>query len=602
MIDVTLTDKKRFLVELDRQHPEYEAIYVLVRSLLTSFESKPLHFTVSYEDLIYFKQKLRDLGLAQEGKTISVEALDYLNQLQAEDARHTEIKQGADNERVSKLLEGKLKSTLFNDQLTGVAYLLHAKRTGLWDTMGSGKTLEILATLVALGDEIKKTLVVAPLGVLPGFKREVKRHTYLKSITLPKGRTKALDALKKHKGGKWDLLLVHPENLVGSKGAKFSPVLHMLLEMPWSVVIIDEFHKFKAVDAKRTRAVVKLVNESRNHENKSIRMIAMSGTPISEGPTNAYVFLKLTNYGRLPHVNRFESYFTVKQDIKYGTKGVFPKIVGYKNLDHLKTLVERHSIRRTKNDLTGFPPEMHTVRDVILTGKQADLYKSLKGQLIASLPKDTKINLAKILKSNAVAIRMRQVLNHPSFLNEAGDSAKYVELDGLLEELFSDKEAKVIVWTEYRKGVELLFDRYNAQYGVIKIYGGVDINEQLITSFEAKDGPRVAAAIPAKGGEGLDFLARARTSIYVDRPYSFTLYSQSLDRIVRRVSPEKDKLNWLDTVKMQTANLVFLDAVNTVDEIVRERLYGKQDLSDALLTDDDKLLEMGRADLIKLLK
>jgi len=35
---------------------------------------------------------------------------------------------------------------------------------------------------------------------------------------------------------------------------------------------------------------------------------------------------------------------------------------------------------------------------------------------------------------------------------------------------------------------------------------------------------------------------------------------------------------------------------------VRERLYGKQDLSDALLTDDDKLLEMGRADLIKLLK
>ena len=123
MIDVTLTDKKRFLVKLDRHHPEYEAIYVLVRSLLTSFESKPLHFTVSYEDLIYFKQKLRDLGLAQEGKTISVEALDYLNQLQAEDARHTEIKQGADNERVSKLLEGKLKSTLFNDQLTGVAYL-----------------------------------------------------------------------------------------------------------------------------------------------------------------------------------------------------------------------------------------------------------------------------------------------------------------------------------------------------------------------------------------------------------------------------------------------------------------------------------------------
>lgn len=600
MLDVDLTSNKRFSITLDRSHPSYEQCYILVRSLLTAFEVRPNTWLVNYDDLLYLRQKLKGLGDQNSGKTISREALDWLNYLQAKDAMRQELKSGVDNERVAKLLEGKLKSTLFNDQVTGVAAAMAAKRFGIFDCMGMGKTLEILATLVAL--DLKKTLIIAPLGVIPGWGREIKKHTRLESIALPKGRAKALSFLKKHKTGKWDVLLVHPETLVGSKGAKFSPVLHMLVEMPWSLITVDEAHRIKSPAAKRTQAVVKLVNDVKNHENKSTRMIAVTGTPVPESPANSYIFLRLTNFGALPHARRFENYFTIKQNVTFGKKGTFPKIVGYKNLDFLKTMIERRSIRRTKDDLTGFPPAIFTVRDIILSGKQADLYRAFKGQLKASLPKDTRINLANILKSNAAAIRMRQVLNHPSFLDESGDSAKYIELDDILAELFTDPEAKAVIWTEFRAGVDLLYDRYNKDYGVAKLYGGVDVDNKLIDAFESKDGPRITAAIPAKGGEGTDYLARARTSIYIDRPYSYTLYSQSLDRIVRRVSPDKDKLTWLDRVKQQPANLIFLDAVGTLDEIIRARLYEKQNLSDALLTDDEKLLEMGRKDLIKLLK
>lgn len=602
MLDVSLTQNRKFLVTLDKKHAEYERAYILIRSLLTSYEVKPCQWTVTYDDLVYFKQKLNVSGLRNVGKTITVEAAEWFNWLKSNEERLHALKSGAENEKTRALLDGKLKSTLFEDQLTGVSYLVSSNRCGLFDTMGAGKSLEVLATVVALQPKIKKTLMVAPLGVLPGFAREIKKHTHLKALSLPQGKKTALAYLKKHINDDWDILLVHPENLVGQKNERFSPILHTLLSIKWDMILIDEFHNYKNVTAKRSQAVVKLVNESKTSEEKPPRVIMITGTPVPENPTNAYVFLKLSNFGRLPHVARFENFFTIKENVKYGSKGTFPKVVGYKNLDLLKEMIDRRSIRRTKDDLKGFPDALYSVRDILLTGRQADLYKSFTGELIASLPKESRVNLMQILQSNAAAIRMRQVLNHPSFLDEKGDSAKYVEIDSLLSELFTDPEAKVLIWTEYRKGVDLLFDRYNSQYGAIKIYGGVDINDELINTFEAKDGPRIAAAIPAKGGVGLDFLARARTSIYVDRPYSYTLYSQSLDRVVRRVSPEKSKLTWLDIVKMQPANIIFLDAANTIDEIVRAKLMEKQNLSDALLIDDDKLLEFGRDDLLQLLR
>ena len=602
MLHVYLTQNKRFLIELDKSHPEYEKAYILVRSLLTSYEVKPQVWQVNYDDLLYFKEKLNAAGLNASGKTISSEASDWLQFLLKEEEHKEYLKTGAENHRVTQALQGHIKSTLFEDQLTGVSYLMHSKRSLLLDTMGCGKTLEVLATVVALREEVKRTLVIAPLGVLPGFAREIEKHTYLKSLTIPKGKKNALSFLKKYEKGDWDFLLVHPENLVGLKNQKFSALLHMLTSMNWDMVVVDEGHKYKNISSKRSQAAMHIISKSKTSSGGYPRVIIMTGTPVPENPTNAYVLLKIANYGKLPPIVRFENFFTIKENVKYGMKGTFPKIVGYKNLDLLKDMIERRSIRRTKDDLKGFPEALFTTRDVILSGRQSDLYKAFKGQLLASLPKESKVNLLKILSSDAVAIRMRQVLNHPSFLDEKGDSAKYIELDDLLEELFTDPYAKAIVWTEYRHAVDLLYDRYNSQYGAIKIYGGIDIDDKLINSFEAPEGPRLAVAIPAKGGEGLDFLARARTAIYVDRPYSFTLYSQSLDRIVRRVSPDKANLTWLDHIKMQPANIVFLDAQGTIDEIVRARLSEKQNLADALLVEDEKLLEFGRDDLLKLLR
>jgi SNF2 family DNA or RNA helicase len=325
----------------------------------------------------------------------------------------------------------------------------------------------------------------------------------------------------------------------------------------------------------------------------------MTGTPVSETPDSAFPILKVIGGGFIPNEQKFKNYFSIKELKQVSKTKKVNKLVGYKNLGELKTRIERVSIRRTKADMKGFPDFSSTIRNVYLSGKQLSIYKIMCGEIAKGL--DPTINIAKWL-SDSDGVKIRQFLNHPMVLGEDAESAKHKEIDSILDELFLDPEQKIILWTEYVAGVDLLYDRYNKKYGVIKLYGKTKIDEDMVKSFESiRGGPRIAAAIPAKAGTGTDWLARARTAVYVDRPYSYILYRQSMDRIHRRVS-SSNIMSELETIRSKPATVVFLDVVNSVDEMVREKLIGKTDLSEAITIKNEKLISMGKKELLKYLK
>lgn len=610
------TRGKKFVVELyNKSHPDYTKVYIIVRSLLSVYELSHNKWVIGYDDLIILGEKLNALGLT-DGRYLDQAAQDLLSECQAHAVRNKNIKAGLHNDLIKKGLEGKLKLTPYPDQWTGIAFLVENYRVGLFDSMGIGKTAQSLGSIAYLSSEVRRTLVIAPKSVLIGFANEIVKHTYLKSITLPSGRKAALEFLKDNKNSDWDLLLVNPENLINSGKSKgkglsdpYGEITKVLKTIPFDMVIVDEYHQYKNMDAKRTQCVMSLLREIRNKDGNFCRAILMTGTPISESPVNAYAVLKVLGTDRLPHVTRFEDYFTIKkpQTFTVKAKGKSPKrvtvdkVVGYKNLDELKQRIEAVSIRRTKEDMKGFPDQVFITRNVLLAGKQKALYKAVCGEIIAGLPKSSQISLEKFFSGAGTSVKLRQLMNHPQFIEEDCESAKYKEIDDILEELFADPDQKVIIWTEYRKAVDLIHERWNEQYGVIKLYGGVDITDKMVEGFEGKGGPRIVAAIPAKAGTGVDFLARARTAIYIDRPYSYTLYKQSIDRIHRRVKTEGE-LSWLDKIKSQVATIIFLDIANSIDEIVRQKLESKQDVADAVMTSNEKLEKMGRVDLLKYLR
>jgi SNF2 family DNA or RNA helicase len=327
----------------------------------------------------------------------------------------------------------------------------------------------------------------------------------------------------------------------------------------------------------------------------------MTGTPISETPVNAYTVLKLLSFDPMPHISRFENYYCTKKTVTFKKKErSVKKVVGFKNLDELKTRIEKVSIRRTKDEMRGFPDRIEVIRDVTISGKQLSLYRAICGEVTGALPASTMVNLWGFLQNSNAVLRLRQLMNHPNLLNEEGDSAKYREIDTILEELFTDPEAKVVIWTAFRSSAENLYERYRKSYGAVKVIGGLggtDL-ERAAYEFENAERPRVAVCTAEKAGTGTDFLARARTAIYIDRPYSYVLYKQSMERIHRRTKTT-GTLSRLDHIRAQPATLIFLDAVNSVDALVRDRLFGKRDLADAMTTDNKKLVEIGRADLLK---
>jgi len=600
--------KGRLILSFDINSPYYKDLHLIARSLLSASSKGRDSFFISYFDFLIFREKIDKLGI-DEDREMTFAAKNYFEEFFANEKRKQDIKNGVHNDFVISVLEGKVKTPAYSDQITGISYLLHNRVSGLFDAMGIGKSLEFLYTIIASKD-IRKTLIICPKNVILGFERQIKEHTFFKSISIPAGGEKSLNYLRENKEGDWNIGLVHPENLVSRSGKGnniYSPVTKLLKTIPFDFICVDEWHMYKNLDASRTKCVMSILKEVRSKEGNLPKIIMMTGTPVSESPMNAYNTLKVCEM-YLPDPLHFENHFTIKKAAKTWVYSKakhkkievrYNKIIGYKNLSELKALIESVSIRRTKEDLKGFPDKVEVIRDVLLSGKHLELYKAACGDLRNDLKTDF-VNLKDFLGS-AKTLRLRQILNHPAFVEEGIDSCKYIELDNILEEIFEDPIQKVVIWTEFRTGVDLIFDRWNEKCGVMKLYGGVEVNEKLASSFESDEGPRIAACIPAKAGIGVDFLARARTAIYIERPYSFTQFQQSLDRIHRRVNTDRE-MSDLDKIRSQPATIMFLDVPGSMDEFVKDKLYGKTDFVDAVTTDTTKLVKMGRQDLLNYLR
>jgi len=336
----------------------------------------------------------------------------------------------------------------------------------------------------------------------------------------------------------------------------------------------------------------------------SPRVYCLTGTPVSESPTNAYPILSVLAADRLPSRAKFDQHFVIRMPVQAGTV-VINKAVAYSNLEELKRMLEAISVRRLKVDIQGMPPKTEDTRFCVATSDQADHYAEIMKGVLAQIEGDP--DWANSLDIACVKLlRARQVLNHPGVLGLTGDSGKYRELDGILDEVLSDDDAKVVVWTEWNRAVDLLAERYRG-YGVVTIDQRATQQDlaRLEQTFDRSD-VRVVVATPAKGGTGVDFLARARTAIYIEKTYSLVNHRQSIDRIVRRVAddnaadtPEAGKVK---RIKRSAATVLYLHVPGSVDDVVGWVLQRKLDLGDALLTSDERLLADGKDHLIAMLR
>jgi len=234
----------------------------------------------------------------------------------------------------------------------------------LGDEMGLGKTLQALVIIAHYAKEWPALIIV------PSALRLVWREqalTWLPHILEPKdvqvldkGKLEINPAARLVIVG-YDLLQRHPQYQVRADGRSYE------------VAIIDEAHYIKSTSAKRTEAVLKIVQQTK-------RCVMISGTPAVNNSEDMFTQIKALLPEHVPSQGRFCERYCNKRTIRIRGRYV-PKWDGAKNQDELYTLLTTTiMIRRLKKDVLTQLPAKRRQRIVLMAAKlDAKKMKELRG-------------------------------------------------------------------------------------------------------------------------------------------------------------------------------------------------------------------------------
>lgn len=234
-------------------------------------------------------------------------------------------------------IASKLSQILKEFQLESIAFAI--KNEGkiiLADDMGLGKTFQALALISYYYSELP-CLIIVPSSIKIMWEEYILEYLDLKVQIIENGKSK-LD--------KECNCFIISYDLVKTK-------LPELLEMDFKIIICDESHSLKNITAKKTIAIMTLVEKAK-------RIIFISGTPALSRPCELYTQLKMIS----PEI--FCSHFEFAK--RYCDSKLVNGYWDYKgssNSNELKILLqERFLIRHEKIDQ--FDPDIKKIREKII--------------------------------------------------------------------------------------------------------------------------------------------------------------------------------------------------------------------------------------------
>lgn len=473
----------------------------------------------------------------------------------------------------------KFKTKPFSHQVDGVRFGLTKKRFLLCDDQGLGKTKQIIDLVGCLSetDNIKKVLIICGVNSLKyNWEEEIKIHSDEKGWVLG---TRFRKNGNKYEGSTKDkladlenlpdckYLITNIETLrAGAKKiskAKYEfPVAEKIAELckagEISMIAFDECHKAKNPTSLQGRAMLKT---------SAKYMVAMSGTPLMNNPIDLYFPLHWLGYEN-------HSLYQFKQHYCHlgGYSG--GEIVGYKNLDEIRALMDKIMIRRLKMEVLDLPEKIHKVEYVDMTTKQTVIYKEVMAGVRSDLHKMSFSN-----NPLSMLIRLRQATGFTGIISDSvKESAKLDRMEELVEELVEGGQKAIIFsqWSEMTEVVKERLEKYNPAY----ITGETKAEERMIevNRFQNDDNCKVIVGTIGAMGTGLTLTA-AQNVIFLDSPWNRALKDQAEDRAHR-----------IGTAG--TVNVITIVCRNTIDEKIEEIVYKKGLMSDLLVDGKGEKIDM----------
>ena len=447
----------------------------------------------------------------------------------------------------------------FNHQLEAVDFLLKQEKSLLLDGCGVGKSLEMILFAETLKKRgiIDHCLVITGIAGLRGnWEREIQKFSTESVVTIGKyttrnGTTRYRPMTKraeqlKNKIEEFFVLL----NVESIRDPKIVEAIKTS-ENNFGLILFDESHKIGAPDTTQYNNLMKLDANFK---------VAATGTLIVNSPLSAFPSLKFTNNDPATLTN-FKSQYCAFGG--FGNK----QIIGSKNLEILREEIANCSIRRTLYDVRADIPELTIdVEYLEMEEDQQKFYEAIKEGVKEEADK-IELKAGNLL---ALTTRLRQATACPSVLTtQAIESIKVTRTFEYIQELTSQGE-KVVVFSMFKEPLHQLAAKLEGfRYSLNTGDTSDAIAFQNMTRFQEDPNEQVFLATAQKCGTGFT-LNSSMYLIFIDTPYTFSLFEQCYQR-VHRINNSRPAF-----IKVLTCS-------ETIDERVWQLVETKKDLGEYLV-------------------
>lgn len=351
-------------------------------------------------------------------------------------------------------------------------------------------------------------------------------------------------------------------------------------------LVVDESHHIKSPNAATTKAMLKLGKMAKR------RYIA-TGTVSTGSPLDTwaqYTFLdpRIVNSWKYW---AFKAHFAVQEQVGDKTFETWEKnpvtgrsqkvekpvmaIVGYKNEDELRAMLDPYRSRLLKDDCLDLPPKLYRMRSFEMTDNMRKAYIDMSTEFLTEFKGSTmtaKMAMTKLTRLQQIACGYMV----PDDCNPFAEDIPGIALDAhnpRIEALMEEVEkirGMGVIWSYKRYCLRDIASALRTAYGdasVVEYHGGIDDDTKAanLCAFHEQR-CRWFVGNPQSGGTGID-LVQAQDMLYHDNSFNLALRLQSEDRF-HRIGQEGHSCTITD-----------LECIGTVDRPQLRALKEKRDVA-----------------------
>ncbi|MEM3793985.1 MAG: DEAD/DEAH box helicase [Candidatus Bathyarchaeia archaeon] len=455
--------------------------------------------------------------------------------------------------------------SLYPYQKAGVEFLVSRRNVLLADSMGLGKTVQVIGFLnwvYRTAGRILRTLVICPSSVKYNWQKEISRW----SVADP--RVLVLEG-RNGTAGEADIWICNYDIL---QGKRFPDL---------DCIVLDEAHYIKNLDAIRTKEVRRICSE-----NPHAKIIALTGTPMLNRPVELFPILNLLLPERFSNFFSFAMRYCAAHRKQIQTReGVreFWDFSGASNTEELGRILRATvMLRRERSQvLKDLPERIRTVIPVRKKTGRAFLSLEERAEQVIERIREINAEIRKARKAGDLVLLRKLGLQRMEMrsvalpvINEYRRAA-FEEKKDIICEFVEDvlESEPVLLFVHHRDAVSFFTERFS-HFTPLTVTGETPAMERAkrVEAFQNGYSPLFIATILA-AGEGIT-LTRASTVVFAEYEWTPAKMIQAESR-AHRMGQKNTVMSYWFALE------------GSIDQMFIAKILEKLDVEQRIIQDED---------------